>query len=45
MVMPDIASYDAVYKHMIKSLDFTRVNGMISMEEMKFTTAIPTDYL
>ncbi|TYB84929.1 Lrp/AsnC family transcriptional regulator [Oceaniovalibus sp. ACAM 378] len=45
VVVPDVAAYDTVYKRMIEKLDFTRVNGMISMEEMKFTTAIPTDYL
>lgn len=45
MVVPDVAAYDAVCQRMIESLDFTRVNGMISMEEMKFTTAIPTAYL
>ncbi|EPX78594.1 Lrp/AsnC family transcriptional regulator [Litoreibacter arenae] len=45
LAVPDVATYDAVYKRMIENLDFTRVNAMISMEEMKFTTAIPTDYL
>ncbi len=45
VVVPDVAAYDAVYKKMIERLDFTHVNSMISMEELKFTTAIPTKYL
>ena len=40
-----MAAYDQVYKKMIERLDFNQVNSMISMEELKFTTAIPTKYL
>jgi Lrp/AsnC family transcriptional regulator len=45
VVVPDVTAYDNVYKRMVDKLDFTMVNGMISMEEMKRTTAVPTDYL
>lgn len=45
VVVPDIAAYDAVYKRMIQKLEFSQINSMISMEELKFTTAIPTSYL
>jgi len=45
VVVPDIAAYDRVYKIMIERLEFNQVNSMISMEELKFTTAIPTKYL
>ena len=45
IMLPEISDYDAVYKRMVDKLDFTMVNGMISMEEMKFTTAVPTKYL
>ena len=45
VVVPDVTAYDAVYKRMVDNLDFNMVNGMISMEEMKFTTAVPTTYL
>ncbi|CUH64836.1 Leucine-responsive regulatory protein [Thalassovita gelatinovora] len=45
VVVPDMDSYDAVYKQMIRRLEFSQVNSMISMEELKFTTAIPTTYL
>ncbi|WP_417263519.1 Lrp/AsnC family transcriptional regulator [Celeribacter sp.] len=45
VVVADMAAYDAVYKRMIQRLEFSQVNSMISMEELKFTTAIPTDHL
>lgn len=45
VVVPDIATYDQVYKKMIERVEFSQVNSMISMEELKFTTAIPTKYL
>ena len=45
VVVPDISAYDGVYKRMIAKLDFSQINSMISMEELKFTTAIPTKYL
>lgn len=45
VVVPDVAAYDLVYKRMIKELEFSQINSSISMEELKFTTAIPTEYL
>lgn len=45
LVVPDIAAYDVVYKRMIDAVEFTTVNSSISMEELKFTTAVPTTYL
>jgi Lrp/AsnC family transcriptional regulator len=45
IVVPDIDAYDAVYKRLISRLEFADVSSAIAMEEMKFTTAIPTDYL
>ena len=45
VIVSDMAAYDRVYKKMIERLDFNQVNSMISMEELKFTTAIPTKYL
>jgi Lrp/AsnC family transcriptional regulator len=45
VVVPDVATYDRVYKQMIERLEFNQINSMISMEELKFTTAIPTSYL
>lgn len=45
VVVADMSAYDKVYKTMIERLEFSQVNSMISMEELKFTTAIPTKYL
>ena len=45
LVVPDVEAYDAVYQRLIARLDFSDVNSSIAMEEMKFTTAIPTIYL
>jgi Lrp/AsnC family transcriptional regulator len=45
VMVPDIATYDTVYKSMIERLAFSQINSSIAMEELKFTTAIPTTYL
>jgi len=45
IVVPDVDAYDAVYKRLINRLEFADVSSAIAMEEIKYTTAIPTDYL
>ncbi len=45
VMVPDIETYDTVYKSMIQRLEFSQINSSISMEELKFTTAVPTTYL
>jgi len=45
VVVPSIESFDEVYKKMIKSLEFTDVSSSFSMEELKYTTAIPVNYV
>ena len=45
VLVPDVAAYDQVYKSMIEKLEFSQINSSISMEELKFTTAVPTNYL
>ena len=45
IVVPDVDTYDAVYKRLINRLEFADVSSAIAMEEIKYTTAIPTDYL
>lgn len=45
IAVPDIESYDRLYNRMIERLEFSSVVSSIAMEEMKFTTAIPTRYL
>lgn len=45
IVVPDIETYDVVYQRMISRLDFSDISSAIAMEEMKYTTAIPTNYI
>ena len=44
LVVPNVDIYDAVYKQLISRLDFTDITSFISMEELKFTTAVPLRY-
>ncbi|MFS8041731.1 Lrp/AsnC family transcriptional regulator [Xanthobacter sp. AM33] len=44
LVVPSVEVYDAVYKKMISEVDFTDVTSFISMEELKYTTAVPLRY-
>jgi Lrp/AsnC family transcriptional regulator len=44
LVVPSVETYDAVYKQLISRLDFTDISSFISMEELKFTTAVPLKY-
>lgn len=45
IVVPDIETYDIVYQRMIGRLEFSDISSAIAMEEMKYTTAIPTNYI
>lgn len=45
VLVPDIEAYDTVYKTLIERLEFSQINASISMEELKFTTVVPTTYL
>ena len=45
IVVPDIRGYDAVYKKLIKTATFAVVSSSFSMERIKYTTALPVDYL
>ena len=44
LVVPDVDTYDAVYKRLISSLEFSDLSSSVAMEEMKYTTAVPTSY-
>ncbi len=44
VVVPDIAGYDTVYKRLIEVVEFSDVSSSFSMEELKFTTALPLDH-
>ena len=45
IVVPDIETYDVVYQRMISRLEFSDISSAIAMEEMKYTTAVPTNYI
>jgi Lrp/AsnC family transcriptional regulator len=45
IVVPDIERYDALYQRLITALEFSDFSASIAMEEMKYTTAIPTSYI
>lgn len=45
IVVPDVSSYDDVYKRMIAKLEFADISASISMEVLKSTTAVPTSYI
>jgi Lrp/AsnC family transcriptional regulator len=42
--VPDIATYDTVYKRLIRTADLFDVSSSFAMEEIKYTTALPLDY-
>jgi len=44
-VVPDVKSYDEMYKEMIASVDLYDVSSSFSMEKIKYTTALPLDHL
>jgi Lrp/AsnC family transcriptional regulator len=44
VVVPDIQTYDAVYKRLIAAVPLSDVSSSFAMEELKFTTALPLDY-
>jgi Lrp/AsnC family transcriptional regulator len=45
VVVPNIQGFDAVYKRLIEVVEFSDVSSSFSMEEIKFTTAIPVDHV
>jgi len=44
VLVPDISTYDAFYKRLIRRVDLSDVRTIFVMEELKFTTAVPLDY-
>ena len=45
IVVPDIGAYDAVYQRLIKTVELSDVSSSFAMEELKFTTALPLEYV
>jgi len=44
VVVPDIATYDTVYKKLIQIADINDISSSFAMEQLKYTTALPVDY-
>ncbi len=45
IVVPDIDAYDAVYKRLISAVEFLDVSASFALETLKYTTALPLDYV
>jgi Lrp/AsnC family transcriptional regulator len=45
VVVPDIAAYDVFYKKLVSKIDLSDVSSSFAMEEIKYTTALPLDYM
>ena len=45
VTVPDIAAYDAFYKRLIAKIDITDVSTTFAMEQIKYTTELPLDYM
>lgn len=45
VVVPDIQTYDAFYQRLITRIDIADVSSSFAMEQLKYTTQLPLDYL
>ncbi len=45
VVVPSIAAYDDFYRRLISKITLTDVSSSFAMEQIKYTTALPLDYL
>ncbi|WP_095505737.1 Lrp/AsnC family transcriptional regulator [Paraferrimonas sedimenticola] len=45
VMVPDMKAYDAFYKKLIQQADFSDISSSFAMEQIKYTTALPVDYL
>jgi len=45
VVVPDIGAYDAFYKRLIAKIEIRDVSSSFAMEQIKYTTEIPLDYM
>lgn len=45
VVVPDIAAYDRVYKRIINGAELGDVSSTFAMEQIKYTTRLPLDYV
>ncbi len=45
VMIPDMKAYDTFYKRLIQQADFSDISSSFAMEQIKYTTALPVDYL
>jgi Lrp/AsnC family transcriptional regulator len=45
VVVSDMKAYDAFYKKLITQASFSDISSSFAMEEIKYTTALPVDYI
>ncbi|MEM8813408.1 MAG: Lrp/AsnC family transcriptional regulator [Pseudomonadota bacterium] len=45
VAVPDIDAYDAFYKRLISRVDIADVSSTFAMEQIKYTTALPLNFL
>lgn len=45
VVVPDIEAYDGFYKRLIAKIDIADVSTSFAMEQIKYTTALPLQYV
>ena len=45
VVVPDMKSYDSFYQRLITRASFADISSSFAMEEIKYTTALPIDYI
>jgi len=45
VVVPDMKAYDRFYKELITRVDFSDISSSFAMEEIRYTTALPVDYI
>jgi len=45
IVVPDMKAFDQFYKKLIAQADFSDITSSFAMEEIKYTTQLPLDYI
>ncbi len=45
VAVPDIAAYDEFYKRLISRIEIQDVSSSFAMEQIKYTTELPLDYM
>ncbi|MEX0344388.1 MAG: Lrp/AsnC family transcriptional regulator [Rhizobiaceae bacterium] len=45
VVVPDIAAFDDFYKRLISKIEIRDVSSSFAMEQIKYTTELPLDYM